>query len=79
VRDEQGNLSDEKLEAIAAHEQVRMFEIKLAQGANPGKGASFPGPRSPRRSLRSGVSPRARTASRPTGIRKLPLFPIFWT
>ena len=43
VRDETGNLSEEKLRAIAAHEQVRMFEVKLAQGAKPGKGGILPG------------------------------------
>ncbi|MBM3607282.1 MAG: FMN-binding glutamate synthase family protein [Alphaproteobacteria bacterium] len=42
VRDEQGNLSDEKLRALAAHDSVRMFEIKLAQGAKPGKGGLLP-------------------------------------
>jgi glutamate synthase domain-containing protein 2 len=30
------------LQAIAAHEQVRMFEIKLSQGAKPGKGGILP-------------------------------------
>lgn len=43
VRDETGALSDEKLAKIAAHEQVRMFEIKLSQGAKPGKGGILPG------------------------------------
>lgn len=43
VRDTEGNLSDEKLREIAAHEQVRMFEIKLSQGAKPGKGGIVPG------------------------------------
>ena len=43
VRDEDGNLSDEKLREVAAHEAVRMFEIKLAQGAKPGKGGILPG------------------------------------
>ncbi|GHF32676.1 FMN-binding glutamate synthase family protein [Seohaeicola zhoushanensis] len=43
VRDAHGHLSDEKLRAIAAHPQVRMFEIKLAQGAKPGKGGILPG------------------------------------
>lgn len=43
VRDENGNLSDEKLRAVAAHENVRMFELKLAQGAKPGKGGILPG------------------------------------
>jgi glutamate synthase domain-containing protein 2 len=42
VRDEAGHLSDEKLKAIAAHETVRMFEIKMSQGAKPGKGGILP-------------------------------------
>ncbi|MDE0423045.1 MAG: FMN-binding glutamate synthase family protein [Gammaproteobacteria bacterium] len=43
VRDSDGELSDARLEAVAAHEQVRMFEIKLSQGAKPGKGGILPG------------------------------------
>jgi glutamate synthase domain-containing protein 2 len=43
VRDELGQLSDEKLREAAVHEQVRMFEIKLSQGAKPGKGGILPG------------------------------------
>ncbi|GHA59965.1 FMN-binding glutamate synthase family protein [Amylibacter ulvae] len=42
VRDHEGNLSDDKLREVAAHPQVRMFEIKLAQGAKPGKGGILP-------------------------------------
>lgn len=42
VRDSQGNLSEEKLADIAAKEQVKMFEIKLSQGAKPGKGGMLP-------------------------------------
>ena len=41
VRDEQGRLSPERLTEIAAHEQVKMFEIKLSQGAKPGKGGVY--------------------------------------
>lgn len=43
VRDAAGHLSDKKLEEIAAHQQVKMFEIKLSQGAKPGKGGILPG------------------------------------
>ncbi|MEM9435383.1 MAG: FMN-binding glutamate synthase family protein [Pseudomonadota bacterium] len=43
VRDADGRLDDEKLRAVAAHPQVRMFELKLAQGAKPGKGGILPG------------------------------------
>ncbi|HEY8288662.1 MAG TPA: FMN-binding glutamate synthase family protein, partial [Acetobacteraceae bacterium] len=43
VRDAAGNLSEDRLREIAAHEQVRMFEVKLAQGAKPGKGGILPG------------------------------------
>ena len=43
VRDDNGELCDQKLREVAAHEQVRMFEIKLSQGAKPGKGGILPG------------------------------------
>ena len=43
VRDALGNLSEDRLRELAAHEQVRMFEVKLAQGAKPGKGGILPG------------------------------------
>ncbi len=42
VRDEEGRLSDDKLRELAGHDQVRMFEIKLSQGAKPGKGGILP-------------------------------------
>ncbi|WP_439105386.1 FMN-binding glutamate synthase family protein [Celeribacter marinus] len=42
IRDEDGNLDDDKLRAMAAHDQVKMFEIKLSQGAKPGKGGILP-------------------------------------
>ncbi|MCL1141254.1 FMN-binding glutamate synthase family protein [Shewanella gaetbuli] len=42
VRDDQGKLDHQKLQHIAAHEQVKMFEIKLSQGAKPGKGGILP-------------------------------------
>ncbi len=42
VRDDNGNLSEKLLEDVAAHEQVRMFEIKISQGAKPGKGGILP-------------------------------------
>lgn len=43
VRDKEGGLSDERLREVAGHEQVRMIEIKLSQGAKPGKGGILPG------------------------------------
>lgn len=42
VRDVDGNLSDDKLREVAAHPEVKMFELKLAQGAKPGKGGILP-------------------------------------
>ncbi|PJE31133.1 Glutamate synthase [NADPH] large chain [Pseudooceanicola marinus] len=42
VRDHDGNLSDDKLREVAAKPQVKMFELKLAQGAKPGKGGILP-------------------------------------
>lgn len=43
VRDAFGNLSDERLRELAAHREIRMFELKLSQGAKPGKGGILPG------------------------------------
>ncbi len=43
VRDKDGNLDNEKLSQIAAHDEVKMFEIKMSQGAKPGKGGILPG------------------------------------
>jgi glutamate synthase domain-containing protein 2 len=42
VRTDDGKLCDEKLKDIASHAQVKMFEIKLSQGAKPGKGGILP-------------------------------------
>ncbi|MCA8889185.1 MAG: FMN-binding glutamate synthase family protein, partial [Parvularculaceae bacterium] len=43
VRDDHGGLDDAKLAKVAAHPEVKMIEIKLAQGAKPGKGGLLPG------------------------------------
>jgi glutamate synthase domain-containing protein 2 len=42
VRDASGGMDEERLQEIAAIEQVKMFEIKLSQGAKPGKGGILP-------------------------------------
>lgn len=42
VRDQNGQLSDKKLAGLAALPAVKMFEIKLSQGAKPGKGGILP-------------------------------------
>lgn len=42
VRDLDGNLSDSRLRELAATPQIKMFEIKLSQGAKPGKGGILP-------------------------------------
>ena len=43
VRKLSGELDEERLKEVAAHKQVKMFEIKLSQGAKPGKGGILPG------------------------------------
>ncbi len=43
VRDLHGNLDEGKLREVAGHPQMRMIEIKLSQGAKPGKGGILPG------------------------------------
>ncbi|WP_432473484.1 FMN-binding glutamate synthase family protein [Amphritea sp. HPY] len=42
VRDENGQLSNQLLREVAGHPQVKMFEIKMSQGAKPGKGGILP-------------------------------------
>ncbi|NOX76569.1 MAG: FMN-binding glutamate synthase family protein [Gammaproteobacteria bacterium] len=43
VRNAEGKLDDDKLREVAAHPAVKMFEIKMSQGAKPGKGGILPG------------------------------------
>ncbi|MFT5636665.1 MAG: glutamate synthase domain-containing protein 2, partial [Cognaticolwellia sp.] len=43
VRDEHGQLCDKMLAALAVLPQIKMFEIKMSQGAKPGKGGILPG------------------------------------
>lgn len=42
VRNEDGTLNDEKLRELAAKDEIKMIEIKLSQGAKPGKGGLLP-------------------------------------
>ena len=42
VRNPDGSLNETRLKEIAALPQVRMFELKLSQGAKPGKGGILP-------------------------------------
>ena len=43
VRDHEGHLSDEKLRLLCQRPQIKMIELKLSQGAKPGKGGILPG------------------------------------
>ena len=43
VRDEDGSFSEAKLKQLRDNPLVKMFEIKLSQGAKPGKGGILPG------------------------------------
>ncbi|HQY23122.1 MAG TPA: FMN-binding glutamate synthase family protein, partial [Gammaproteobacteria bacterium] len=40
--DANGKLSDEALRGVALYPQIKMFELKLSQGAKPGKGGILP-------------------------------------
>jgi len=42
VRNDQGGFDEEKLRKIASHDNIKMFELKLSQGAKPGKGGILP-------------------------------------
>ncbi len=43
ARHEDGSFSPERFEQTAAHEQIKMIELKLSQGAKPGHGGVLPG------------------------------------
>ncbi|MCH1920230.1 FMN-binding glutamate synthase family protein [Shewanella sp. A3A] len=43
VRNSKGHLDHAKLKQLASYPQVKMFEIKMSQGAKPGKGGILPG------------------------------------
>ncbi|SLN42073.1 Glutamate synthase [NADPH] large chain [Roseovarius albus] len=43
VRKPEGGFDEDKLREVAAHDEVKMFELKLSQGAKPGKGGMLPG------------------------------------
>lgn len=58
VRTEAGDLDEKLLKEVAEHPQVKMFEIKLAQGAKPGKGGML---------LKEKITPEI------AQIRKIPL------
>ena len=57
-RDEEGNFSDEAFGKITSHENVGMVELKLMQGAKPGKG---------------GILPKEKITSEIAEIRKVPM------
>ena len=42
VRNDDGTLNNQKLQELAAREEIKMIEIKLSQGAKPGKGGLLP-------------------------------------
>lgn len=80
VRTADGMLSDDKLKELAALDQVKMFEIKLSQGAKPGKGGILPGAKVTREVAQirgialgeSSISPnRHREVSSPEGLLDL--------
>lgn len=57
VRNADGGLDDDKLREVAAHPEVKMIELKMSQGAKPGKG---------------GILPAAKVTSEIAAIRGIP-------
>ena len=57
-RDDNGDFSDEAFAKIAAHDNVSMIELKLMQGAKPGKG---------------GILPKEKITPEIAAIRKVPM------
>lgn len=78
VRDDDGNLSDDKLRDVAAHDQVKMFELKMSQGAKPGKGGILPGKKvGPEIAEIRGI-PEGEDSIVPTAIQKSTMLPPCW-
>ncbi|BFM06481.1 FMN-binding glutamate synthase family protein [Halioxenophilus aromaticivorans] len=67
VQDSQGRLNQDKLLKIAAHDQVKMFEIKLSQGAKPGKGGMLPGKKVTAEIARTRDIPEGQDSNSPNG------------
>ena len=63
VRKKDGSLDLDKLSALAEKSQIKMFEIKLSQGAKPGKGGILPAEKV--------TSVIASTRGIPTGVASL--------
>ena len=53
VRDSEGRLDDERLRQVA--QQVKAFEIKISQGAKPGRGGVLPSPPSKRPAAQTAI------------------------
>ena len=69
VRDHDGNLSEERLREVAKH--VKAFELKLSQGAKPGRGGVLPGNKvTPEISLIRGI-PVGKVSSSPNRHREI--------
>lgn len=58
VRDSDGRLNEQRLAELGQIECIRMFELKLSQGAKPGKG---------------GILPGGKVTTEIAGIRKIPV------
>jgi len=65
VRDEQGQFSEEKLRSVAAHDTVKMIELKLSQGAKPGKGGILPGAKVTKEISKIRLIPAGQTSNSP--------------
>ncbi len=69
VRDAAGNLSDARLREVA--ESVRAFEIKLSQGAKPGRGGVLPANKVTEEIARIRGIPAGRVSSSPNRHREI--------
>ena len=67
VRDETGGIDDNKLREAGAIDQVRMIELKLSQGAKPGKGGILPGAKVTQEIARIRNIPAGRDSISPNG------------
>jgi glutamate synthase domain-containing protein 2 len=65
IRDSNGHFSDEKLRMVASHEQIKMIELKLSQGAKPGKGGILPSAKVTEEIAKIRLIPQGQTSNSP--------------
>ncbi len=77
-RDEHGRFSMSKFQDVVAANPIKAIEVKLSQGAKPGRGGCCPPSKSPRKSPKFAASRWAKTAPAPPRMANFPMWMACW-